>query len=133
FEITYVGGGYYKIIAEHSGKAVDILNASVASGANVQQYTWNGSDAQLWKFVDAGNGMYYIRSKLGTVLGLSTESAAVGTNVCMRDMSQANSRKWMLTKSESRPLEDGEYVISNSVSEYQVLCVKNGNVELGIY
>ena len=60
---------------------MDILNASNAGGANVQQYTWNGSDAQLWKFVDAGNGMYYVRSKLGTVLGLSTESAAAGTNV----------------------------------------------------
>ena len=133
FEITYVGGGYYKIIAEHSGKAVDILNASVASGANVQQYTWNGSDAQLWKFVDAGNGMYYIRSKLGTVLGLSTESAAAGTNVCMQNMSQTNSKKWKITESESRPIKDGKYVISNILSEYQVLCVKNGNVELGTY
>lgn len=133
FEITYVGGGYYKITAEHSGKAVDILNASNASGANVQQYTWNGSDAQLWKFVDAGNGMYYVRSKLGTVLGLSTESAAAGTNVCMQNMSQTNSKKWKITESESRPIKDGKYVISNILSEYQVLCVKNGNVELGTY
>ena len=133
FEITYAGGGYYKIIAEHSGKALDILNASNAGGANVQQYTWNGSDAQLWKFVDAGNGMYYVRSKLGTVLGLSTESAAAGTNVCMQNMSQTNSKKWRITESENRPIKDGKYVISNILSEYQVLCVKNGNVELGTY
>ena len=133
FEITYVGGGYYKIITEHSGKAVDILNASNSGGANVQQYTWNGSDAQLWKFVDAGNGMYYVRSKLGTVLGLSYESAAAGTNVCMQNMSQTNSKKWRITESESRPIKDGKYVISNILSDYQVLCVKNGNVELGTY
>ncbi len=111
FEITYVGGGYYKIITEHSGKAVDILNGSNAGGANVQQYTWNGSDAQLWKFVDAGNGMYYVRSKLGTVLGLSTESAAAGTNVCMQNMSQTNSKKWRITESESRPINRSNFEI----------------------
>lgn len=133
FEITYVGGGYYKIIAEHSGKSIDVFSGWNTDGANVHQYTWNGSDAQLWKFVDAGNGRYYIRSKLGTVLGLSSENAASGTNVCMRSMTQANSQKWKLTAYEDRPIEDGKYVISNISSENQVLCVKNGNVELGTY
>ena len=133
FEVTYVGGGYYKIIAEHSGKSIDVFSGLKDDGANVHQYTWNGSDAQLWKFVDAGNGMYYIRSKLGNVLGLSSENAVSGTNVCMRSMSQASSNKWKLTEYENRPVKDGKYVISNILSEYQVLCVKNGNVELGIY
>ena len=133
FEITYVGGGYYKIIAEHSGKSIDVFSGWNTDGANVHQYTWNGSDAQLWKFVDAGNDMYYIRSKLGTVLGLSSENAALGTNVCMRSITRADSQKWKLTACEDRPIEDGKYVISNISSEYQVLCVNNGNIELDTY
>ena len=52
---------------------------------------------------------------------------------CMQNMSQTNSKKWRITESENRPIKDGKYVISNILSEYQVLCVKNGNVELGTY
>ena len=133
FEITYVGGGYYKIIAEHSGKSIDVFSGLKDDGTNVHQYTWNGSDAQLWKFVDAGNGTYYVRSKLGTVLGLSSNNATEGMNVCMRNMSQTNSQKWKIVESDSRPIKDGQYVISNILSEYQVLHVKNGNIELGTY
>ena len=40
-------------MAEHSGKSLDILNGSEKKNANLQQYAWNSSDAQLWKFVKA--------------------------------------------------------------------------------
>ena len=63
--------GYYKIESKLSGKVLDVANGSRTAGANVWQYSWNGSDAQLWRFVDAGDGKYYIQSKLGTVLDLS--------------------------------------------------------------
>ena len=49
FEVEYVGNGYYKIVAEHSGKSLDILDGSEKKNANLQQYAWNSSDAQLWK------------------------------------------------------------------------------------
>lgn len=41
FEVEYVGNGYYKIVAEHSGKSLDILNGSEKKNANLQQYAWN--------------------------------------------------------------------------------------------
>lgn len=40
FEVEYVGNGYYKIVAEHSGKSLDILNGSEKKNANLQQYAW---------------------------------------------------------------------------------------------
>ena len=56
FEIEKVSDGYYKIESKLSGKVLDVANGSRTAGANVWQYSWNGSDAQLWRFVDAGDG-----------------------------------------------------------------------------
>ncbi|MFQ8871790.1 MAG: RICIN domain-containing protein [[Ruminococcus] torques] len=37
FNISYVGKGYYKIIAEHSGKALTVENDTRKAGVNVVQ------------------------------------------------------------------------------------------------
>ena len=76
FEIRSAGNGYYTITAEHSGKVLDVAGASTASGATVQQYAYNGSNAQLWYFVDAGNGYYNIYSALGNCLDVWSAGTA---------------------------------------------------------
>lgn len=86
--------GFYKIINVNSGKALDVSGASTANGANVQQYQWNGTDAQLWKFVDAGNGTYYIRSKLGKTLDVKSGKTANKTNIQLYGMNGTNAQKW---------------------------------------
>jgi len=45
------GSGWYKILNSNSGKAIDITSASTANGANVQQYTDNGTGAQRFSIV----------------------------------------------------------------------------------
>ena len=67
-----------------------------ASGANVQQYSWNNSDAQLWRFLDAGNGKYFIQSKLGTVLDLLNAVTTPGNNVQAYELNLSNAQKWVL-------------------------------------
>lgn len=133
FEVEYVGNGYYKILPEHSGKSLDILNGSEKKGANLQQYAWNSSDVQLWKFVKADNGTYYIRSKLGTTISLATSNVISGTNVCMDQVTGGNVQKWILEKSESAPVSDGRYVISNAKFPKNVISINGQNAVLGTY
>ena len=74
--------GYYKITSVNSGKVLDVTGAGTASGTNVQQYTYNGTDAQLWFLEDAGDGYYYIISKCnGLYLDVSGGGTADGTNI----------------------------------------------------
>ncbi len=62
--------GYHQLKAVHSDKYLDVASASMADGANIWQYTGNGTDAQLWEIVDAGDDTYNIISKLsGYYLG----------------------------------------------------------------
>ena len=48
FNISYVGKGYYKIIAEHSGKALTVENDTRKAGVNVVQK--NGLQIQIHSF-----------------------------------------------------------------------------------
>lgn len=43
-------GGPYRIVAKHSNKVLDVVARSTVDGANVQQYTYNGGDHQIWYF-----------------------------------------------------------------------------------
>src|SRR5437764_10831 len=43
-----VSGTTYKLVAKHSGKCLDVANGSATAGANVQQWSDNGSPAQQW-------------------------------------------------------------------------------------
>ena len=52
FEIVSTGDGYYNIIAEHSGKALEVKGGSPAAGTAIQQNTLNrNSMAQKWCFM----------------------------------------------------------------------------------
>ncbi|HYG83113.1 MAG TPA: RICIN domain-containing protein, partial [Pyrinomonadaceae bacterium] len=44
-------GGYYRIIAAHSGKALDVPAFSRDNGVGIQQYQINGGDNQLFEFM----------------------------------------------------------------------------------
>lgn len=135
FEVRYVGDGYYSIVSEQSGKALDVVSGKTANGTNLQQYAWNKNKpkAQLWKFVDAGNGYYYIRSKTGNVIDLSNKSAAKNSNVYMWGMTGTSTQQWKMTVSSYRPIEDGEYVIGNVKNSFSVMTADGKNVEIGTY
>lgn len=126
FELTYISNGYYKMIAEHSGKSLDVDNGSSNNGTNLKQYTYNQNNAQLWKFVKLSDGSYYIRSKLGTVVGVERSSI----NVNMQSINQSGAEKWKFAKTENKPLKDGEYIITSASAIQLVATESNENVQL---
>uniref|UniRef100_UPI003557714F glycosyl hydrolase family 95 catalytic domain-containing protein n=1 Tax=Glycomyces salinus TaxID=980294 RepID=UPI003557714F len=65
-------GGFYRLVAKHSGKAVDIEGASAGAGAAAIQWSIHGGDNQQFDFVDAGGGFWRIRARhSGLVLEVS--------------------------------------------------------------
>lgn len=98
FRITYVGSGYYKLTAVHSGKVLDVKGGTNKSGTILHQFTWNGGKAQLFRFESAGNGYYYIRSKVGTYIDLRGGKPNNGTSVWMYKSNKRNAQKWKLIR-----------------------------------
>ena len=50
WRIESVGDGYYRIMAKGSNNVMDLENSDPTPGADVRSWTWNGANAQLWKF-----------------------------------------------------------------------------------
>ena len=131
FEVSYIGGGYYKILAEKTAKSIDVANGATKSGANLWQYTSNGSVAQKWKFIDAGNGYYYIKSAKGTFIDVSAAKTKNGTNIQMYTLNGTKAQKWKLSSSNYRPIKEGEYVFKSGLNTMRAMEVSSNYTEDG--
>lgn len=117
FEVIPVDGTWYVIKNVYSGLVLDIRGGSKANGAVVQQYQQNNSDAQKWQFVDAGNGAFYIQSKLGTVLDCPGGKTAAGTKLQTYALNHSKAQKWQLDTTIDPAVKDiaeGTYQITGS-------------------
>lgn len=90
---------YYIFKAVHSGKVLDI-SGGAASGKNVAQWDAHNGDNQSWYLCDAGNGYYYIKSKMNTnvCLDVCNGSNKNGTNICAWNFQGSNNQKFKFTK-----------------------------------
>ena len=81
----------------HSGKVVDIKGGARVPKVNVQQYQLNRSEAQKFRFIDAGQGYYYIQN-VGSNLVLDVQGgvARAGTNVWQYTKNNTDAQKWRL-------------------------------------
>ncbi len=85
---------------------------------------------QCWKFVDAGNGNYYIQSKLGTVLDIQNGTIRAQNNIQTFELNKTNAQKWKLSSVSTKNYVDianGTYVIQTSLSSGKVMDIDNAS------
>ncbi|HUM84239.1 MAG TPA: RICIN domain-containing protein [Lachnospiraceae bacterium] len=100
FVFTDVGGGYYTIQCAGTGKYLDVLGGSKASGANIQQYVGNNSDAQKWKPVDTGDGdgsYYFFNKASGMVLDIYAAIFKPHSNIQQWTSNLSTAQKFYIT------------------------------------
>ena len=135
FEISNIGNGYYKIIAKHSKKSLDIPGASNINCTKIQQYDSNGTDAQQWIIKDAGDGYYSIISKCnGLYLDVYGAMANNGTQMQIYEGNGSNAQKFKLEKIETgiigkQTIKDGTYYIKSKLNTNMVFDVVNNSKE----
>ncbi|GAA2710234.1 MULTISPECIES: RICIN domain-containing protein [Streptomyces] len=61
FDFMGHADGTYEIVARHSGKCLDVYDASQADGAGVIQWPCNGDGNQRWRLEGVGGGAYQLR------------------------------------------------------------------------
>ena len=116
FDVTYLNNGFYSIKPTHSGKALDVSGGSSTAGTNVQQYGWNGTNAQQWVLKDAGGGYVYIINKAGLYLDVNGGSSANGTNIQGWIGNGSKAQKWKLeVVNSTRTVSNGTYRIVSAV------------------
>jgi hypothetical protein len=121
-----VPDGTYKIIARHSGKALDVQDHGTANGSNVQQWTYFGSANQQWTVTSIGNGQYKIIGvESSKSLDIDGPSTADGANAQLWDYYGNQNQTWTIT-----PTSSGYYKII-SVYSGKALDVTSGSTADG--
>lgn len=130
FVFTPQRDGSYVITNEQTGKALDVQSAIAQSGATVQQYEPNGSDAQKWYLKDSGSG-WYLQSALGNwVLGISGGATSDGTSIALYAPDDSDAQKFVL--SSPAIIKTGASTrISSALVDKFVLDIQSGSYSNG--
>lgn len=107
-----VDDGYYALTPLSSlGRRVDVENGSRKSGANVQIYNDNGTQAQTFYLSICENGTYRLAmSFTGNVIEVAGASSKPGANVRMGTWTGSDSQTWEIVVS------DGGLMVRNRCS-----------------
>lgn len=85
---------YFRIIAKHSGKCLDVSGGSRSNGADVIQWDCHGGDNQLWRLVPVGNYYKIIAKHSGKCLDVSGASRSNGADVIQSDCHGGDNQLW---------------------------------------
>lgn len=96
FKLTHVSDGWYTITNIGTGNAMAVTDGNTAPGTNIHHSEPDGSDAQLFKFYDAGDGLCYIKLKNGCFVDIQTEDYTVNDNVWTYKFNGSPTQKWKL-------------------------------------
>ncbi|HEX7308147.1 glycosyl hydrolase family 95 catalytic domain-containing protein [Lentzea sp.] len=86
-------GVYYRLVARHSGKCLDVSGVSTAPGALVHQWPQTSGLNQQFDFLDAGGGYYRVRARHSGLV-LQAASASSGADVTQQADTGAADRQW---------------------------------------
>lgn len=121
------GDIFYRIRNRNSGKVLAVHNASTADGANILQWTYNGSGDQRWALDPVAGGYFKLRaSHSGKVADVAGRSTADGANVAQYTDNGGLNQQWSFISTNNQYFE-----IRNRNSGKN-LDVTNGGLEDGV-
>jgi aryl-phospho-beta-D-glucosidase BglC (GH1 family) len=93
-----VTNGIYKLVARHSGKALEVAAQGMTDGSNVQQWGYWGGESQKWTLMHLGNNQYKIIGlQCGRALDVFNWNTANGSNVDVWSYGGGNNQIWMIS------------------------------------
>ena len=112
WRIVSVGGGYYRLVAHHSGKVLACHDWY--TGAQIYQYDYYTGGAMDWKFECQAGGYYTIRHRLSNKMcDVYGNSSANGARVQIWDENGGDAQMWQVVEVPCNYW--GSYLSSNAV------------------
>ena len=105
-----LANGTYKLVARHSGKALDASGNATTNGTQIIQWTYGGGNNQRWTVTSLGGGLYKIIGvQSGKSIDISNWGTANGTKVQLWDYLAGTNQKFAFNATSG-----GYYEISPS-------------------
>lgn len=117
-----VEGQFYRIVAKHSGKVVEVRDNQIHNGTPIQQGTWADKHHQQFQFFKTGR-FYNLRARsTGRALDVPGESGADGVGIIQWDWHHYSVNQQF----EFLPAGGGAYYLGVRHSQ-KFLCIKGGS------
>ena len=137
FRLSYdEAAGFYTVVNVGSGKALDAVAGRWEDGTAVQQYSANGTAAQLWSIEPDGDG-YRVCSALNPsqVLDVPGADASAGAGIQLYGANGTAAQRWELKEVKpvegGRTIDDGLYRIGSTLSDSLVIDIAGGSRDDG--
>ena len=118
--------GDYVIQSSFAGLVLDVSGASDQDGANIQNYSYNATDAQKWHVTYDEQGLYSFENiASGKLLGFSQEVAENGVNIEQGAADGSLSQKWSLVS------KGAGFAIASAMNAKYVLDIARGEAVSG--
>ncbi|MEP7157049.1 MAG: RICIN domain-containing protein [Betaproteobacteria bacterium] len=96
--VLYVGIIHSRV----TGKCADVADASQDDGADIRQWSCNGSKAQAWEAVDVGrNEIVFISTGSGKVMDVVGNPRRTGADVVQNRWNGAASQRWRVENTDA--------------------------------
>ena len=97
-----VANGTYKLIARHSGQAMEANGWGTANGTQIDQWTYGSGNNQKWTVTSLGNNVYkVINVNAGRSLDINGFATANGTKVQLWDYSGGSNQQFAFSATDS--------------------------------
>jgi beta-galactosidase len=94
---TPSGVTYYRLIARHSNKCLEVPNSSTADGIQLDQFTCSGGPNQQWQFNPVGSFYQIINRNSGKCMDVNAASTADGAAVIQWSCNSGTNQQWTLS------------------------------------
>ncbi len=93
-----IANGTYRLMARHSGLALEVQGAATANGAQIVQYNYFGGNHQRWTVTNTGSNQYSIIGVAsGRAIDINNASTSNGAKVQLWDYWGGNMQKFTFT------------------------------------
>lgn len=93
-------GAFYRLLAKHSGKALEVSGVQQQNGARVIQYRYLGQANQQWKFTPVAGGFVKLTARhSGKVLDVAAASLSNGAAIQQWDDVNGANQQWCVQPS----------------------------------
>ena len=140
WKLIAAGDGYYYIrscVGDGKTYFLDLANGKLDNGTNIGIWENTHSDAQLFKFVDNGDGTYTITTKATedkACVAVASDSTDSGANIVQWTCNGKDSQKWKIsvdTIKDGVELDENTCYMLKNVNSNLYLEVKDGAAQAG--
>lgn len=119
FTVTYCGNGFYEIRQKGTDLCLDVFDASLDRGTNVQLWTENDTASQQWSITRTDTG-YMLQARCnGYCLDVYGGEFEKETNVRVWDQNNSLAQRFLFIpygESYGRSIDDGVYSIRSAIN-----------------